>query len=248
MTNRLRVPAMVVLCIALVVLAGCSSKKKNATPAPQSHAVVSPTPTLTAQELLDAAKSTLNADKSFHFVLTHENGTTPIVNGIDMRRAEGDIEKPDKLKATVDGTVLRGQTVTVKVISIGSQLWVNLVGDKYTPLQNAAGVGAILDPNNGVGKAITSVQSPVIAGTDTINGQPTTIVTGTIDAGQLKALDQQAQAGKQVNGKIWIGTNDHQVYRVRLEGPLTDGEAPNIARQIDLSQFNEPLDIQPPTT
>lgn len=250
MRVRIGPVAAALLCVAVILAAGCGSKKKStATPTVAAHAAVaSPTPALTAQELLDAGKATLQHDKSFHFVLTHENGSTPIANGINMTRAEGDFLAPDKFKATVDGTIQRNLAISVKVINVGSQVWLNLAGNKYTPLQNGVGAAAILDPNTGVVNAIGNVKSPVIAGTDTISGQPATIVAGTIDAGQLTALDQGAQAGKQVNGKVWIGTNDHQVYRIRLEGPLSDGEPANIARQIELSQFNEPLDIQPPTT
>ena len=244
------------VCALLLLGAACgSSKKKNnntansAATAAASRtplALATATPTLSAQDLLSAAQSTLQADSSFHFILNHENGTTPIADGIAMRRAEGDIVKPDRFMATVDGTIGGKQSVSVKAINVGSQVWINLFGDKYTPLPNGVGAATFLDPNNGVTKAITGAKNPQIVGPDTINSVAVTEISATVDAGDLTALASQAQAGKSVPGKIWIGNSDHQVYRIRLEGPLDDQEPANIARQIDLSKFNETLDIQPP--
>lgn len=236
--------ALLVLSVVVLVAAGCGNKKKNQIAAVRT---ATPTPTVSPQALLDAAKATLTADRSFHFVLTHENGTTPIAEGINMRQAEGDIVKPDRFKATVQGTILAGQTVNVKVINVGNNVWLNIFGNAWTPLPNGVGAAQILDPSNGVLKAVGGAKDPRIVGQQTINGVATTEVAGTIDAGDLTALDQQAQAGKMVQGKIWIGNADHQVYRIRLEGPLNDQEPANIARQIDLSNFNETVDIQPPS-
>ena len=46
------------------------------------------------------------------------------------------------------------------------------------------------------------VKSPAYAGSDRIGNADTTIITGTIDAGDLTALDSNAQAGKAVPGRV----------------------------------------------
>lgn|GEM_PF-1088872 len=233
------------LAVLLLVAACGSGKNNHKPPTPQNGRLATPTPTLSAQDLLNAAIQTTNDLKSFHFVLTHENGSTPIANGISMSKAEGDILKPDRFKARVTGT-LSGFTVDVNVINVGDQVWLNLTGNRYAPLPNGVGAAAILDPNTGVLKALKGVKNPQIAGHETLNGVNTTIVTGDVDAGDLTALAQNAQAGKLVKGKAWIGDADHRLYRLRIDGPLDDQEPANIARIIDLSQFDERLDIQPP--
>ncbi len=233
----------------MTVLAACSSHKTVKSNAPQARSspvIARATPSPTPQDLLNSAISDTEALKAFHFVLTHENGTTPIAQGIQMRKADGDFVKPDRFKATVSGTAAGGFAVEPKVISIGDKLWINLVSNRYVPLENSVGAAAILDPNNGVLKALRGVKSPSYTGSDKINGVDTTIVEGTVDAGDLIALDAAAQAGKPVKGRSWIGTSDHHLYRLRLEGPLNDQEPANIVRQIDLSLFNESIDIQPP--
>ena len=254
MKNGYRLPRSVRTLGLIVALfpasVACGSKHStshNAT-APTEAAISTPraTPTPSPQNLMDAAIRNTDALKTFHFTLTHENGTTPIAQGISMKKADGDFQRPDRLRATVSGTVQQGFAVDAKVISVGDSVWIAVVGNKYLPLQNGVGASTILDPNNGVLKALRGVKNPTYAGTDKINGADMTIVSGTIDAGDLVAIDSEAQAGKPVNGKVWIGKSDQRVYRIRMEGPLNDGEPANIARQIDLSQFDASLDIQPP--
>jgi len=238
-------PRLLPALALLLLIAACGSGKNNKASTSQNGRLATPTPTLSAQDLLNAAIQTTNDLSSFHFVLTHENGSTPIANGISMTRADGDFQKPDRFKAKVTGT-LTGFTVDVNAINVGDQVWINLTGNKYTPLANGVGAAAILDPNNGVLKALKGVKNPQIVGHEKLNGVDTTIVAGDVDAGDLTALAQNAQAGKQVKGKAWIGDADHRLYRLRIDGPLNDSEPANIARIIDLSQFNEKLDIQPP--
>jgi LppX_LprAFG lipoprotein len=240
---------LILLAALLPALAACGSKKSgsgNGNALRATPAVARATPSPTPQDLLNAAIANTEALKTFHFVLTHENGTTPIAQGIQMRKADGDFAKPDRFKATVSGTAAGGFAIDAKVISVGDKLWIALIGTRYLPLENSVGAAAILDPNNGVLKALRGVKSPAYAGSDRVNGVEMTIVEGTIDAGDLVALDAGAQAGKPVKGRVWIGTTDRHLYRLRLEGPLNDQEPANIVRQIDLSQFDEIIDIQPP--
>lgn len=235
------------LLLALLVLPAtiaCSSKKKNAPPTPGASTHATPAPS--AQDLLNSAIENTAALKAFHFTLTHENGSTPVAQGISMKKADGDFVQPDRMRATVSGTLQQGFAIDANVISVGNNVWIALVANKYVPLPNGVGAASILDPNNGVLKALRGVKSPEYSGSDKINGVDMTIVSGTIDAGDLTALDSQAQSGKPVKGRVWIGNSDQRVYRLRLEGPLNDQEPANIARQIDLSQFNESVDIQPP--
>ena len=159
-----------------------------------------------------------------------------------MRKAEGDFVEPDRFKGTIDGTLQGGLSITAKVISIGSNVWISTIGDRYVPLQNGIGAAAILDPQNGVLKAVRRVKSPKLAGAERLNGVDTTIVAGTVDAGDLQALDADAQAGKPVTGRIWIANSDGRIQRVRLKGPLNDQEPANIAPRDRLSRFDQPAE------
>src|SRR5581483_7439389 len=170
-------PLLPALAVLLLIAACGSGKNNHKAPTQQGGRLATPTPTLSAQDLINAAIQTTNDLSAFHFVLTHENGSTPIANGISMTKADGDFQKPDRFKAAVTGQ-LSGFTVNVNTISVGDQVWLNLTGNKYTPLPNGVGAAAILDPNNGVLKALKGVKNPQIAGHEKLNGEDTTIVSG----------------------------------------------------------------------
>jgi hypothetical protein len=239
-------PQSPVLVLVLLLAAACGSKKA---PAAVATRAPTPTPTPTPQERIQSAAQHMQALSAFHFLLTHENGASAIALGLQMTRAEGDFENPNRFKATVDAKALGGIAVTVKVINVADKTWITnplLGGDHYQILPNGTSAAAIFDPNTGIFKAAHDIKDPQLTGSDKIGSVDTWVVQGTVDAGDLTSIATDAQAGHQVTMKVWIGKEDSLVYRIRLEGPLSDSEPKNIARQIDLTQFNEKLDIQPP--
>lgn len=234
-----RSAALAGVCLALV---GCSGGSGG------SSATPGPSPTPDARTLADEAAARLAQVKTFHFVLTHENGGSPIALGLSMTRAEGDMEKPDRLKAEIQATAPNFGNVRIntEVISIGSSAEIQNPFDrtKWVTLPGSNPIAQLFDPAQGATAVLKSVQSPTITGEEQIAGIPCWKLQGNIDAGQLEAFTPTAQAGYQVKGYAWIGTNDHLVYRVRLEGPVGPDDAKNIVRQVDLSNFDAPVTIQ----
>jgi LppX/LprAFG-like lipoprotein len=208
------------------------------------------TPTPTPRERLDAAAKKMQAVNAFHFLLTHQNGVSTIANGLEMSRAEGDFQAPDRFKAAVKAS-FQTFPVSVSVINAGNQTWITnplQAGEHYQPLPNGPQTTEILDPNHGLLKAAEDMRDPKLTGTENIGSVETLLIAGNVDAGGLRAIATDAEAGRLVPAQIWLGKNDSLVYRVRLNGPLSASEPKNIVRQIDLSQFNEKIDIAPPST
>src|SRR5579884_2836178 len=104
---------MAVLALLAVVLAGCGGGKGSA------KVTASPTPAKPdAATILRQAADKMEQVKSFHFVLSHDKGNSPITLGpgvsLSMTRAEGDVQRPDRLRADVDATALGGVKINVK--------------------------------------------------------------------------------------------------------------------------------------
>lgn len=166
-----------------------------------------------------------------------------------MTRAEGDFQKPDRFRATVNA-VFAGLPVSVNVINVGDSTWITnplQTSQQYQPLPNGTQATTILDPDSGVLKAAGELQNATDAGSAKIAGVDTRIIQGKLDATALSSLATDAQQGYTVSARIWIGIRDSLIYRIRLEGPLSNSEPQNIVRQLETSQFNEKIDIQPPS-
>ena len=67
------------------------------------------------------------------------------------------------------------------------------------------------------------------------------------DSGALvSAFGDGAKPGNNVAIEVWVGIDDNLPRRARLSGKLSDQDADNVVRQVDLSKFGSAVDIQPP--
>src|SRR5207237_286901 len=98
--------------------------------------------------LLSSAASRMAQVRRFHFLLEHENGTTQIALGLQMTRAEGDVDGTDRMKAAVKGA-FGSVTIDSGVVVIGEQAWLlNPLSRRWE--QQPLSIQQILDPQRGV--------------------------------------------------------------------------------------------------
>jgi hypothetical protein len=241
-------PVLVVLAVLALVMAACGDDKKSSDAGGVAPTPQQPDPTVLARQAADAVE----ALSSFHFLLEHENGGTPIVLNLNMTRAEGDIVKPDRLRADVDAvaTQLGNANVKVRVVNVGDKGVISNPFNtrQYLPLPANVQLKDIVDPGAGVTKAMRAAQNLRITGEETVNGIPAWRLEGEIDAGELRDFASVAEPGYTVKGIALVGKEKPLVHRVRLEGPLGPNDAPNIVRKVELSKFDEKIDIQLPSS
>lgn len=198
-----------------------------------------------AEEILEEAVQRTRELSSFHFVLTHENGSTPLPMNLNLISAEGDIVVPDRMRAVVDAEAL-GINVTVDVIGIESRTWVtNPFTRQWQELQNT-NIRDFADPAALVSGLLPSIEDARLSEGGRIGGADTHRVTGTIPSEALRDALGIAEPGREVTVDAWIGKDDLLVRQVRLQGPLNDNEASNVVRQVVISRFNESVEIMPP--
>ena len=120
---------------------------------------------------------------------------------------------------------------------------------------NPADIAAI-NPDALLRAAVDAIRDPEIVDEETIDGEPTTVVEGLLDVRQVAlagvgtpAAGMETPAAGDLPDpllvQIWIDA-EGRVVRLQLDGPLTDAEAANVVRRLDLSAFDEEVDIQPP--
>ncbi|MGD9935236.1 MAG: LppX_LprAFG lipoprotein [Dehalococcoidia bacterium] len=202
-----------------------------------------------AATLTGTAADRMEALESFHFVVSHEAGTTPITAGLQMERAEGDSKTPDRLTADVDALVpqLGNAEIDVKVI------WVREIARMTNPFDRTRwmevpgdALQGLFDPGAGTVAALRAATGHTVAGEETIGGVPCWVVTAVVDGEALKAFADVAEAGYTVALTLWIGEQDNRVHRVRLDGPMGADDTPGVIRVIDLTRFDEPVEIELP--
>jgi hypothetical protein len=245
----LRRAGLVALALVVLMAVACGDDKKDESKdAGGAGGGKQPDPATLARQAADQVE----ALKSFHFLLEHENGGSPIVLDLSMTRAEGDIVKPDRIKADVEAvaTQLGGANVKVKVFNVGDK---GVISNPFNPrmylaLPENVQLKDIIDPGAGVTKAMRAAQNPRITGEETVNGVKVWRLEGEIDAAELQDFSNVAEPGYMVKGVALVGQQKPLVHRVRLEGALGPKDPPNIVRKVDLSKFDEKVEIELPSS
>jgi hypothetical protein len=246
MTRRIAAGLLLVpLMLAVVACGGDKQSDSGSAAATPTR----PDPAVLARQAADKVE----ALTSFHFLVEHENGGTPIVLNLNMTRAEGDIVKPDRLRADVEATAaqLGNANVKVKVVNVGDRAVITNPFNtrQWVPLPGENRLADIFDPAAGTTAALRSARDLQITGEETIGGVRVWRLEGTVDAEALSAVAPAiAEPGYIARGTVWVGQSDPLVHRVRLEGALGSKDPPNIVRKIDLSKFDENVSIELPSS
>jgi len=228
--------AMLLAGLALAAACGGGGEKAAPTPATLPQ----------ADEILPKVVERVGAVKSFHFRLEHENGLSPMPLDLKLKTAEGDVQVPDRMKAKLEADVA-GALLRVEVVGIGEEGWMtNPFSHEWQPLPAGTTISAIFDPAAGIQAVAGSLQDVRVAGVEKVGGDNTYLLEGKVDSGVLKAAVPIAEPGLTVNVKVWVGVDDYNIRQVRLEGPFASGEPENIVRILILSNFDEPVSIEPP--
>jgi hypothetical protein len=221
------------LLLSVIVLAACQTVPPSPTP-------------ITAPGIVEKASSSMDKVTSFHFVLTHEGGTTPILSGVEMKRAEGDLARPDKLKAAIGATAM-GMAVDINLVTVGDQTFMtNPLNGKWEPVSSQFKALTIFNPDTGMKALLKAMTGLAKMEDDQVDGRPCYRIQGKIPASALQAFTISSSEGATVDGEVWVDTGSFLVRQVRLTGKITNSEAAGIARTLKLSGFDEKTEIALP--
>lgn len=214
-----------------------------------------------AQAQLDATSSAMLALNSFHFKLETTAGKSVFQEAFELKTVEGDLVRPANFKAEV-AVKLAIIDLTLDVISVDGNIWVkNPIGGGDSFIQLTGGDSdfqlppmELLNPDKLVQEALTYLDEPQLAGTEELDGQEMTVLTGIFDPSQLISAGSPTTADSMISAasepldvKMWIDDKDRLV-QVDFVGPLFSFEegSGRLVRRITFSNFDEALTIDPP--
>jgi lipoprotein LprG len=226
------------LALALVACGGGSDSQ------PSSGGGSSPGPN--PQELIRKAAAASKAAKTFHFNFTQDkDATMPMPLGFRLVSAEGDYQAPDRIKAAVKAKAASAN-ISVNVAGIGERTWItNPFTRRWEALPDTS-VADIADPVAIVNALLAGLKDPKIAGEAEVDGVKTYRVTGTIDSSVMRDAFATVEGGFTNNVELWLGVDDSLPRRAKIAGKLYKDDPEGVTRQVELSKFNAPVDIQQP--
>jgi hypothetical protein len=204
--------------------------------------------------------------KSFHFKMETLDGTATIMGSLELRGVEGDVVRPASFQATLDAKASI-VAVDVQVVSINGSVWITnpLQAGKWEQVANGADAGdgsistltSLINPDRLFLIAIQVLEDPSIDGNEEIDGTATTRVVGQFYPNSISTLTGLGTAtpadapntdflsSDPVDLRFWVA-DDGKVLRIEEEGPLTDTESRDVLRRFSFTDFDKPVDIEPP--
>lgn len=247
------------LCILVPGLAACGSTAATpgstspTAPAPATTAsasstavstpAISPAPLpVPPAEIVSKAGAVFGGLQSYYLNLDIRQGKLQ-VKGLDVKQAEGSLQAPDRYDVKVKAALLMVE-FQVPVIGLDGQQYMK---DDFGNW-NASGsdekldLPGFFDPQSGVGPTLAKLRDPQYLGTETVDGQATWHLQGTLAGKDISRITLQKLGSTDVTADAWIDPATYYLVRLALKE-----SGPDPANWVyTFSRFNEPVTIQKP--
>jgi len=183
---------------------------------------------------------------SFHFVITVTGKAAFLDTNQTMalKRAEGDLAKPDRARAIAKVSTM-GMASEIGIITIGetqyatnplTQAWQEVPAEARWDLDLAQ----LFDDEQGIPAVLLGTSWSYDA-----QDAKTAVLQAQMPYAQLRALGFGLITSGEVDVEFHIGPEDNYVYRIQIVETASDPEEPT-TWVIELSAFDQAVDIQPP--
>jgi lipoprotein LprG len=207
-------------------------------------------PKPSADEIKARAAATMSALTSLHFTIELSGKLTYIDTSrlLALKRAEGDIVAPDRVKAVVR-TRTFGTTTEIGIVGIADQQWArNPVSGRWETLPPSYGtfdIAALFAPEHGLG-SLLKTQSLAQQPNDTLDGRAHYLLGTTVPGAVLAPMTSGMITTGTVQAQLWVDSTTFTLSQIALTESDTDPDDPT-HWLIKLSAFNQPVEITPPS-
>ncbi len=203
-----------------------------------------------ALAVLTAASERLAAVDTLHFTLNIEGETfIDETEAIQLESAEGDLARPDKVNVEFQVRLLGATTVSIRMITIGLDSWTtDLITGNWgdAPPEFGYNPSILYDNQDGLGPVMGKLDGAEIAGVQEIEDREAYHVKGTATAEIIAPLTAGTMTGDAVAIELWVDVETSDLLRVKVVEPESEAKENPATWEMNLSAFNEPVDIESP--
>jgi hypothetical protein len=207
-------------------------------------------------QIVDLAAQKLLRTQSLHFVIDFTGQPTflDLSHTLALRHVEGDIQRPDRMRATVKAS-LPGVFVQIQAIGIGEeQFATNPLNGQWQKIPTEWGFDPTLlfESKSGLAAILSDVQNLSALPDETLDNQRHYHLRGQIAGTKISSLTGWLVGEGVVRFELWAGANDLYIRRIRLidesnAATQTAGTPlPPATWNMELSQFDVPVKIERP--
>jgi lipoprotein LprG len=167
------------------------------------------------------------------------------VPGMPIKVLTGDLTTTPATAASGNTTLtLGGSDLQADFAVVDGDLYATLTPNKWSDFGKASDiydVSVILNPDTGVSNVLANFTNAKAEGRDTINGQSTIRISGTVSADAVNKIAPPFSASQPTPSTVWIQeTGDHQLVQANLQ------KSSGNSVQMTLSNWGQPVTVTKP--
>ena len=235
---RRKAPTALAAAGLLILSAACAA---DATP------TATPTPALTANDVLAAAGNELAALSTAGFLMIDETESGAKFFEMTLRDVEGVVETPASFRMVVKLISPGLGFAEIEMLAVGESAYIKFSADApWVPLPleqvpfNFGGIGVTLS------ELMSEIGNPVITGREAVEGVGTIRIDGDIMSEDMADLITSVDPGHPIALTLWFDETQHTLRQFRMDGQLYNDDGPETTRLVVLKDVNQPVDIQLP--
>lgn len=200
-----------------------------------------------ALEVLKSAGMQVLDLETFTYSMNTITGSSAIFPGVEVESIEGVVRRPMDVSATLTVKAFM-QTMSISAVVVDGDVFVQnpLSGGAWENMGSAPQIATMINPDWLLLAAINLIQDARITGerdgVTLIEGHLNfTETLGELNAQDLQEVDQFLATGP-VDVAFWIDAENY-ITRAEIYGPIFASESPDVEKRIELSNFDEPVEI-----
>lgn len=180
------------------------------------------------------------AEDSFRFRFETENPPRA-ASGLNLTFAEGEVSVPDRLRADVAGT-FAGIPLESELVAIGRDEWLeNPFGGGFREIDIGVSPLDFFDPDTGVLAVLRNARDIELS-----EDGDEYVVKGDVSADNVETFLGVDADSRPLDVEVTVAKDDFLLRRLEVIGPANDGEANDVRRVLELSDYGAEVDVSAP--
>lgn len=201
-----------------------------------------------SRSVMNRAVEQLLSLESTSFSLEHLAGTTTLLPGLEMTKAFGLVEMPNKFAITVQAELAVPRTyIEIGIVTIGDTAYMtDMLSGQWRPVSPDNLPFTVSDLGGTLAAVVDAIQSPELVALDEIRGFETYRIRGDIKSQDLALLVPGAGTGFDVGLELWLHRTNGLLQQAFITGKVVPTDLAEAVRRLTLTEINVPVNIKAP--
>jgi lipoprotein LprG len=193
--------------------------------------------------LVNESANAMKSVTSSHMVIDVDGS----IGSLPIKKAEGDLKRDGDAKGNIQ-LLQFNQLIQLDFVVVGDDVYLKFVTGGWQKSSGGSAAfpydpSAILDPDRGVAKLLSTASNAKTEGSETIDGHDTYRVAVNFDNTAASVLVPGVPPG--VTGKVWIDKQNKHLLKAVVNSPAS-GATPAASMTVGLSAIDVPVTINAP--